>query len=195
MSPVHSNSIIRKASKERSISPLLPYSCSFSFFHFVSALSPYLSCAVPWAATRRELLQWSTKSSLFLSFLVPSLALMHTRAIYRMQCHSRNSQIAPCSERGSCNINALLLGSICRDVSLYLMLISMSSALWDAGATFDTSPQSYSILQIWAYLRYLSLSLLSYRSSTPSAVLSKEQLDDLLNIWRSILSSLRWSTR
>lgn len=47
---------------------------------------------------------------LFLSSL--SLAHMHTSAIYRMQCHSRNSQIAPCSERGSCNINALLLHSL-----------------------------------------------------------------------------------
>lgn len=47
-------------------------------------------------------------SSLSLSL---SLALMHTSAIYRMQCHSRNSQIAPFAERGSCNINAILLDS------------------------------------------------------------------------------------
>ncbi len=90
----------------------LPSLSSF-IFHFLSSLSPWLSSAMPWAATKRELLQWSTKSSLFLPFLVLSfpLDLMHTGTIYRMQCHSRNSQIALCSEHGSYNINTLLINS------------------------------------------------------------------------------------
>lgn len=112
-------------------------SFSFPFFHFVPSLSPYLSSAVPWAATRRELLQWSTKSSLFLPFLLLSLALMHTSSIYRMQCHSRNSQIAPCSlnmAHTTLTLSSSTPWSICSVVSLYLMLISVSSALWDTNA-------------------------------------------------------------
>ncbi len=118
----------------------LPSLSSF-IFHFLSSLSPWLSSAMPWAATKRELLQWSTKSSLFLPFLVLSfpLDLMHTGTIYRMQCHSRNSQIALCSEHGSYNINTLLINSktmsgfyLPTHVTLYLMLISASAALWDA---------------------------------------------------------------
>lgn len=46
---------------------------------------------------------------------------MHTGAIYRMQCHSRNSQIAPCSEQGSYNINTLLLNS--KTMSMFYLLI------------------------------------------------------------------------
>jgi len=60
---------------------------------------------------------------------------MHTGAIYRMQCHSRNSQIAPCSEHGSYNINTVLLDSKSMSmfylpihVMFYLKLISASAA-------------------------------------------------------------------